>query len=195
MFWECLIERYMWKNKGFAFVLNNIICTVTNCVKKVTINQGCGYLVSITRNIGVKLQLVQIWARVSASAHLKGNAQMPIAWGTPSWDGLMTGSDWLKSLMGFMSESMSAKSNTTRHEITVWYKVMLEIIAYTRSSTYRLCRSGSLNRDGAVISSLMITDWNPNRRRVRDAKLCYTMATVEKIHDIMFLNNNRATSK
>lgn len=143
---------------------------MSNCVKKVTINQGCDYLVCIIRNIDVKLHhLVQIWARVSASAHLKANAQMPIAWGTPSWDGLMTGSDWLESLMGFMSGSMSAKCNTTRREITVWYKIMVEIIAYTRSSSHRLCWSGSLNRDGAVISSLMITDWNPNRRRVRDA--------------------------
>lgn len=82
------------------FVLNNIICTVSNCVKRATINQGCDYLVGNIRNIDVKLHhLVQIWARVSASAHLKGNAQMPIAWRTPSWDGLMTGSDWLESLM------------------------------------------------------------------------------------------------
>lgn len=137
------------------FVLNNIICTVSNCVKKVTINQGCDYLVCIIRNIDVKLHhLVQIWARVSASAHLKGNAQMPIAWGTPSWDGLMTGSDWLESLMGFIFGSMSAKCNTTRHEITVWYKVMVEIIAYTRA-----------NCDGAVISSLIITDWNPKQEK------------------------------
>lgn len=148
MFCKWLIKSCEKIKGSILFVLNNIIRTVSNCVKNVTINQGYDYLVCIIRNIGVKLhQLVQRWARVSASAHLKGNTQLPIAWGTPSWDGLMTGSDWLESLMGFMSASKSAKSNTTRHEITVWYKVMVEIIAYTHSSSYWLCRSGSLNRD------------------------------------------------
>lgn len=70
-------------------------------------------------NIDVKLHhLVWIWA--SASAHLKESFRMPIEWGTPSWDGLMTELDWLESSRGFMSGFTSAKRNITRHEITVW---------------------------------------------------------------------------
>lgn len=114
------------KIKGvFLFVLNinlnNTICNESNCVRMVTISQGCDYLVCIIRNIDIKLNhLVKIWARASASTNLKGNVQMPIAWGTLSWDGHERGSDWPESLMGFMSGSMPANSNSTRHEITVW---------------------------------------------------------------------------
>lgn len=47
----------------------------------------CDYLDYIMRNIDMKPHhLVQIWAMAFASARPRGNVQMPVEWGTPSWD-------------------------------------------------------------------------------------------------------------
>lgn len=158
--------RCRWENT--FFFLNNTICTVSNCVKKATIDQGCDYLVCMIGNMDVKPHhLVQIWARASASTHLERNVQMPIAWGTPSWDGLMTGSDWLESLMGSCLGQCLPSAILPDMKSLYGYSNMVEIMPRTRSSLHWLWRSGSVKEDGAVISSLMMTDWNPNMSRVR----------------------------
>lgn len=66
------------------------------------------------------------------------------------------------------------------------YSDMVEIMPRTHPSLHWLWCSGSVKRDAVMISSIMMTDWNPKISRVRDAAC--TTALVENIHDVMFLN-------
>lgn len=134
----------------------------------VTISQGCDYLVCIIGNIDIKLHhLVEIWARASASRkgmfrrQLHEELSHEMVW----WQDQIDLKAWWGSCLGpclpivIVLDMKSLCGNS----------VMVEIMTYSFIVTYCLCKSSSLKHDGeAVISLLMITDWNPSTCRVRN---------------------------
>lgn len=153
------------------------------------------------RNIDVKLHhLVQIWASASARARLRENFRMPIEWGTPSWDGLMTGLDWLESLEGFMSGFMCAKTQycqTCNHcmDGALWWKSHCAlgqncIVGFVRLS------SGTCCSKAWSLSDLIANDnWLNSKHEQAERLKRSEVPTVNQVHDVMFLKSNRARSK
>lgn len=102
-----------------------------------------------------------------------------------------------------MSGFTSAKRNIARHEITVWmlhyggnhavHQVSIALLDSNSSVVALTC----LKCDCSMISSLMITDSTPNMSgyEIKMLRGTYTAATVNQVHDVMFLKSNRARSK